>query len=51
MRKYDYHWMSNKDWYHMKDNGVCVVNDDAPAEAKESYANYLEQKRNHEKSN
>lgn len=43
MRKLDYYWMSNEDWYHQEDNGVFVVNDDAPPEAKESYKHFCEQ--------
>jgi len=38
-------WKSNKDWYHRKENGVCVLNDNAPREAQESYKHYLEQER------
>ena len=45
MRKLDFYWASNKDWFHFKDNGVMVVNDDAPPEAQESYKHYLEQKK------
>lgn len=43
MTKLDYFWMTNKDWFHMKPNGVYVVNDDAPEEAKKSYKHYVEQ--------
>ena len=43
MRKLDYFWKSKKEWYHRKENGVCVINDDAPPEAQESYQRYLEQ--------
>ena len=43
MRKFDYYWMSNLEWYHRKDNLVPVINDDAPPEAQESYKRYLEQ--------
>ena len=33
----DYYWTTNKDWWHRLPNGVKVLNEDAPAEAKESY--------------
>ena len=51
MRKLDYHWTDNKDWYYQKDNGVFVVRDDAPEEAKKSYEHYLEQSREAAKRN
>ena len=43
MRKFDFHWMDNEDWFHQIENGSFVVNDDAPPEAQESYKRYLEQ--------
>lgn len=43
MRKMDFYWMSNKDWYHRNENLVPVLNDNAPPEAQESYKHYLEQ--------
>ena len=43
MRKLDFFWKTNKDWYHRKENGVAVINDDAPQEAQESYKRYLKQ--------
>ena len=43
MRKLDYYWKSNKEWYYRKENGVCVIKDDAPPEAQKSYKHYLEQ--------
>lgn len=42
MRKYDYYWQSNPDWYYYKD-GQPVLRDNAPTEAKESYERFLEQ--------
>ena len=45
MRKFDYFWRSDKSWYYRKENGACVLKDDAPPEAKESYQHYLEQTR------
>ena len=44
MRRYDIYWMSNDAWYHQKENGVFVVNDDAPQEAKDSYLHYRKQR-------
>ena len=44
MRKLDFFWQSNKDWYYRKENEACVLQETAPKEAKESYARYLEQK-------
>lgn len=43
MRKLDFFWMSNKDWYYQKSNGVFTIKSDAPPEAQESYKHYLEQ--------
>ena len=45
MRKLDYFWKSKKEWYHRKENGVCVLNDNAPIEAQESYKHYHEQEK------
>lgn len=45
MRKLDYFWMTKKEWYHQRENGTFVLNDDAPKEAKESYHHYLEQRK------
>ena len=42
MRKVDLYWTKNRDWWEFK-NHVRVVKDDAPLEAKVSYARYLEQ--------
>ena len=44
MRKYDTFWMSNKSWWHWNEAGDQILNDDAPEEAKKSYAHYLEQR-------
>lgn len=43
MRRYDSFWMSNRDWYKLK-NGIKFIKDDAPQEAQESFNRYLEQK-------
>ena len=45
MRKLDFYWQTNKDWYYRKENGACVLKDSAPEEAKKSYEHYLEQTR------
>lgn len=42
MRKVDLYWATNKDWWEFK-NHVRVVKEDAPPEAKASYARYLKQ--------
>lgn len=44
MKKLDYFWRSNEAWFHMNENCVFVLNDDAPEEARISYEHYLEQK-------
>ena len=44
MRKLDLKWMDDR-WSPFDDNGNCVLNDDAPQEAKESYTHYLEQRK------
>lgn len=49
MRKLDFYWKTNKGWYYRKENGVCVLKDDAPEEAKKSYKHFLEQEREAEK--
>ena len=43
MKKLDFHWMDNDDWFYQLENGVFVVHEDAPLEAQESYKHYLEQ--------
>ncbi|MCR5167307.1 MAG: hypothetical protein K6C13_08840 [Oscillospiraceae bacterium] len=45
MRKYDYFWLSNKSWSHWDKRGERVINDNAPEEAKKSYARYIEQRK------
>ena len=44
MTKYDFYWKTNEAWYTVKENLECVVRDDAPPEAKDSYNRYLQQK-------
>lgn len=43
MRKLDYDWMADKSWSHRDESGERVINDDAPEEAKKSYAHHLAQ--------
>lgn len=43
MQKLDFYWKTNTDWYHLDEDFKFVINDDAPAEARESYYHYLEQ--------
>jgi len=45
MRKLNLYWRTNEEWYHFDKNMNPVVNDDAPEEAKESYRQYLEEKK------
>ena len=45
MRKFDYFWATNEDWYHVNQYGDPVLNEDAPREAIESYRRYLEQRK------
>ena len=42
MRQLDLYWMSDPDWWEIK-NHIPTVRDDAPEEAKESYKRYKEQ--------
>ena len=44
MKKYDLFWMTNKEWFSIKENGTFVLNDNAPQEAKISYQHYLAQR-------
>ena len=48
MTRLDYYWTTNDSWYHWED-GVMVVNNDAPPEAIESYNNYKKQLAEHYK--
>ena len=43
MRKLDYYWATNKDWYKWTEDGDRVIKPDAPPEAQESYKHYLDQ--------
>ena len=43
MRAYDVYWMSNPDWYTIKD-GLTIIKEDAPPDAQRSYDRYLEQR-------
>lgn len=42
MKKLDMHWMSNRDWWELK-NHIPTVEEDAPIEARVSYERYKEQ--------
>lgn len=42
MRMLEHYWLSCDEWWHWQ-NGVQVLNDDAPEEAKKSYKIFLEQ--------
>lgn len=42
MKKLDLFWATKREWWEYKDH-VRVVREDAPLEAKISYARYLEQ--------
>ena len=46
MRKLDYYWTTNKEWYEWTENLERVIRPDAPPEAQESYKHYLEQIKN-----
>ena len=43
MKKLDFHWATNHDWWVRLTSGVRVVKPDAPKEAQESYEHYLAQ--------
>ena len=42
MRKMDMDWLNDDRWFHF-DGLVPVIHDDAPAEVKESFENYLKE--------
>ena len=50
MRKFDYHWMDDENWFYQLENGAFIIKDDAPLEAHESYKRYLEQAEKAEKN-
>ena len=43
MKKLDYFWLSNEEWWYWDENMNRVIKPDAPPEAQESYKRYLEQ--------
>lgn len=45
MRRLDYFWKTNKDWWYRDENLVPRLKETAPKEAQESYKRYLEQKK------
>ena len=48
MTRLDCYWTTNDSWYHWED-GVMILNNDAPPEAVESYNNYTKQVAEHYK--
>ena len=42
MRKFDFYWQSNRDWWEFK-GFIAVLKPDAPQEAQESYQRYLKE--------
>lgn len=47
MKKLNLYWMSDPDWYGFADDedGTPFLTEEAPAEAKESFERFLEQKK------
>lgn len=43
MKRLDFFWTSNPDWWERNENYVKVLKPDALPEAQESYKHYLEQ--------
>jgi hypothetical protein len=43
VRKLDFYWQTNEDWYYLDENLTFRLKEDAPEEAQESYKHYLEQ--------
>lgn len=50
MRKLEYYWQSNHAWWKFQD-GIPVLTDDAPPEAKKSFERYLRQIEEYEREN
>lgn len=50
MRKLEYYWHSNREWWKFQ-NGIPVLTDDAPPKAKKSYEKYLNQIEEYEREN
>ena len=48
MTNYDLFWCSNPDWFYFDHVKGKILKEDAPQEAKESYARYLRQVIEHE---
>lgn len=48
MRKLDFYWQSNDAWWEVR-NGIPVVRDDAPLEAKKSYERHRKQVEEYER--
>ena len=45
MTKLDHYWMTNEEWFEIKDDLTYIIKPDAPKEAQESYKRYIKQKR------
>lgn len=45
MRKYDFFWATNEDWYDWTEEGDRIIKPDAPPEAQESWKRYRQQKK------
>lgn len=45
MRKLDLFWKTNREWYYYDDELNVHIKSSAPDDAKESFKNYLEQKK------
>ncbi len=43
MKKLDFYWATNPDWWVRLASGVREIRPDAPQEAQDSYKHYLEQ--------
>ncbi len=46
MRKLDFYWKSNRDWWFYDKNLIPRIKNSAPQEAQESYQRYREQSKN-----
>lgn len=45
MKKFDLHWMSNREWFYFTKKGA-ILKTDAPQEAQESFQRYIGQTKN-----
>lgn len=44
MVKLNNYWYNQKHWWYWDEKGKVVIKDDAPAEVKNSYSDYLKEK-------